>query len=353
MTQRRTSLFRHHQRGLSLVEIMVALLLGALITVGIVQMFTANRATYQINMGQARLQENARFAMEFVTSSMRMAGYRGCSNRTAVVNVLTGPPDLVESFNMDDAVVGHAWTGSDWSPTLDTLPADIDTNVVAEGSDVLIFRTVLDDGINFTGQTPPNSAQSFITLPLGCDAGETCPGYEPGTVILASDCLQTVVFLANGSTGQPNQNQMNLGHNTGYTSPTGLSNGVNPIDQAGADFNQDASVFRVGSEFFYIAPGAGTNNQGNAPLALFRKRGQDAPVELVEGVERLTALYGVDTSGDRVPNRYQQIHEVVNRANIVTIRVTIRVNSVNSVSDQGDGLLRRDFTKTVAIRNRV
>ncbi|MDZ7826806.1 MAG: prepilin-type N-terminal cleavage/methylation domain-containing protein [Gammaproteobacteria bacterium] len=111
MTKLGSHVSKHHQRGFSLVEIMVALLLGAVITVGIVQMFTSNRTTYQINMGQARLQENARFAMEFVTSSMRMAGYRGCSNRTSITDGLAGDADLLAQFDIDDSIFGHTAVG--------------------------------------------------------------------------------------------------------------------------------------------------------------------------------------------------------------------------------------------------
>lgn len=337
------------QQGLSLVEILVALLLGAVITVGIVQMFTANRMTYQVNMGQARLQENARFAMDFITASMRMAGYHGCSGRTDILNVLDGPVNAVDQFDMDDAITGHTGQGGGWTPALDSLPADIDTAAIAPGTDVLVMRTVLDDGIGFTGQTPANSAQSFVTLPIDCSSAD-CENYEPGTVIMASDCVKTAIFMITNSTGQPNTDDMLLVHNTG-TTINGFSNGSNPIDQLGDSFNDDASVFRIGSEVFYIAPGAGTNNAGDMTLALWRKRGQEAPVELVSGIQGLRLLYGEDTDGDRVPNRYRSIHQVGNRGNIVTIRVTISVTSVDAVAD-GD-VLQRDFTKTIAIRNRI
>lgn len=346
---------RRHQGGLSLVEIMVALLLGAVITVGIVQMFTANRTTYQVNMGQARLQENARFAMDFITASMRMAGYRGCSNRTSVLNVVDGPNNLVDQFDMDDAIIGHTGQAGGWTPALNSLPDDIDVASFAPGTDVLVMRTVLDEGISFLATTPANSAQSFVSLPEGCADGGTCDGFGPGDVVMASDCVQTAIFVltGTGSQGQPNATppRMLVNHNTGAGGPDGLSNSVNPIEQLGARFNEDASMFRIGSEVFFIAPGAGTNNAGDPILALWRKRGRQAPVELVEGIQGLRLLYGEDTSGDRVPNRYRSIHQVGNRDNIVTIRVTISATSVDAVAD-GD-VLQRDFTKTVAIRNRI
>lgn len=348
----RTSARCRCQAGVSLIELLVALTLGAFITVGIIQMFTANQRTYQVNMGQARLQENARFALEFIASSLRTAGYRGCSNRTGIVNFLGGSSNLVDQFDMSEPISGHSGQGSGWTPSLDSLPDDIDTDSIASGTDVLVMRKVLDMGVAFHGTTPSNSAQSFVSLPEGCDSG-TCDGFESGSVVMASDCLRTAIFVLNGpgSKAQPGSDRMLIVHNTGSGGSAGLQNTQNPVDAMGARFNETANLFRVGPEIFFIAEGAGTNNLDETPLALWHKRGQGAPVELVEGVQGLTLLYGEDTNGDRVPNLYRRIHQVGSREDIVTIRVTISATSVDAVAD-GD-VLQRDFSKTVALRNRT
>ena len=49
---------------MTMVELMVALLLGILLTGGTIQVFISNRATYAFNEGYARLQENGRFALD-------------------------------------------------------------------------------------------------------------------------------------------------------------------------------------------------------------------------------------------------------------------------------------------------
>ncbi len=69
-------------RGFSLVELMIALLIGLVIAIGVVQIFSATRATYQLDESLARAQENGRFALEFLSQDVRHAGYAGC-NRDA------------------------------------------------------------------------------------------------------------------------------------------------------------------------------------------------------------------------------------------------------------------------------
>lgn len=63
------------QSGLSMIELMVALLLGMILMTGIIQVFLASKQTYNTNEAMARMQENGRFALEFISRSARLAGY--------------------------------------------------------------------------------------------------------------------------------------------------------------------------------------------------------------------------------------------------------------------------------------
>ena len=73
------------QRGFSLVELMVAITLGAILLGGAVTLFVNNRETYNVTNDLARLQETARFAMDTIIKDLRMAGYFGCHNRLDAV----------------------------------------------------------------------------------------------------------------------------------------------------------------------------------------------------------------------------------------------------------------------------
>lgn len=63
------------QLGLSIVELMVAMALGLLLMTGVIQVFLSSRQTYAANEAMGRMQENGRFALEFMARSARLAGY--------------------------------------------------------------------------------------------------------------------------------------------------------------------------------------------------------------------------------------------------------------------------------------
>ena len=47
---------------------------------------------------------------------------------------------------------------------------------------------------------------------------------------------------------------------------------------------------------FYVGDSAGTNNRGDTPLSLWRRVGSAPAVELIQGVEDLDVLYGIDNN---------------------------------------------------------
>ncbi len=64
-------------KGLSLVELMISLLVGSIITAGVVQLYSANSETYRLVAGQSRMQESARFALAFIERDVHKAGNMG------------------------------------------------------------------------------------------------------------------------------------------------------------------------------------------------------------------------------------------------------------------------------------
>jgi type IV pilus assembly protein PilW len=68
------------QRGLSLVELLVALVIGSLLIIGAVFVYSQSRKTHALSETVARLQENARFIMAFMEPDLQLAGNYGYSN---------------------------------------------------------------------------------------------------------------------------------------------------------------------------------------------------------------------------------------------------------------------------------
>lgn len=66
--------------GFSIVELMVAVAIGTIVTFGMGSVFVSNKMSYRMNEGIGRLQETGRFTMEYLTRELRMAGYRNPNN---------------------------------------------------------------------------------------------------------------------------------------------------------------------------------------------------------------------------------------------------------------------------------
>ena len=112
-------------------------------------------------------------------------------------------------------------------------------------------------------------------------------------------------------------------------------------------------VGEVESTYFFVAESTRPNNAGDMPLALWQKVGPDAPVELIQGVEDMQILYGIDTTltdGIANPNRYVPASAVPDASQVVAIRVSLSVNSIDQVTEDNQ-TLQRTFSKTILIRN--
>jgi type IV pilus assembly protein PilW len=94
MNNHRASIMRR-QRGMSLVELMVAMTIGLVITVVIANLFLGTKQTYRTQDDLSRMQENLRFAFQVMGRVTRQAGYRADWNRTidAVFGVGVSPID--------------------------------------------------------------------------------------------------------------------------------------------------------------------------------------------------------------------------------------------------------------------
>lgn len=81
-SQPQTLTFVRRAAGMTLIELMVALVIGSFLMIGAVTVFTQSRTTFRVNESVARLQENARFVLDAMEPDVRMAHYFGLTTRS-------------------------------------------------------------------------------------------------------------------------------------------------------------------------------------------------------------------------------------------------------------------------------
>jgi type IV pilus assembly protein PilW len=91
------------QYGIGLVEVMIAMSIGAFLIGGLIQMFITTQKTNRLQDAVSRVQENGHYAMEFISQDMRMADYflecgTSLPDTTAIMGTdnTTGDPDIVD-----------------------------------------------------------------------------------------------------------------------------------------------------------------------------------------------------------------------------------------------------------------
>jgi len=399
--------------GFSLVELMIALALGSVVISGVVQLFVANSETHTLLVGQSRMQESARFTLDFVGRQVRQASYRGCFSGNVNLHTSMGPattPFIPYEFDLRLGIQGFNDAGIDsWNPALTVLPnteADfpmsnvlntvfkttygygagngIDLDEVISGTDVVTFRHISQLDARLGGYLDADNSTIYGTMPtstepmvVGIQAGWS--EFDQDHLAMVHDCEKATIFRVTTSNpwgrntdlspmASPISRDLTVGHDT--SSPDTTQNIFDRLALVNT-FEVDAAVSAIESHTFFIAPGEGVNNAGNHPLSLWRKSGLEAPIELIEGVEDLQLVYGIDTDEDGVPNQYLQANFVPANGwtNVATVRVSVVVNSIDDVGSTAslpthgcdiqdcitdedyDGLIRRSFTQTIQMRN--
>src|ERR1043166_2443404 len=110
------------QRGLSLIELLVAIAIGAVLIFGATQAYVDSRNAYTVNESVARLQENARYAMSVLEPDLRMSNYWGLQK---------GAEAISGQFKQTDASQG--WAGGGGTACGTNYGIDLENNI--EGTD--------------------------------------------------------------------------------------------------------------------------------------------------------------------------------------------------------------------------
>ena len=340
------------QVGFTLVELMVAVTIGLIILVAVSTLFVSSRATYKTQDQLSRLQENARFAMQFMMSDLRLAGYYGCLDNVSSTNVFSVVNSTSLAYSVNQvALEGLENAGTTWFPSGSTdSPAGI-----LSGTDAIVVRFADPSTSAALTARMPNKA-----APLTVDS---VANFQQNEIVMVANCARADLMQITSITGNT------LAHATGGAAPGNLS----PADLS-TEYDAPARVMKFATRRYYIR-----NNTATPPVpSLYRDTNGGAAEEMVEGIEVLKVLYGVDTDDplDGVPNRYVPASAVAG-ANakygwnaVVTVRIGIIARTIDNKNQDpdtgrydadGDGTFERDnpgdkfrrrvFQSTVQLRN--
>ncbi|MDD2761111.1 MAG: PilW family protein [Methylomonas sp.] len=340
------------QAGLTLVEIMIALLIGAFLLGGVLQVFVNSKQTYRMQENLSRLQESGRFAMELISNDLRMAGYVGCASLGAVKLTIDADPKADEDkgsntnpkltdFSNSTAITGDDNVAADWNASACSGSCVADTDAVT----VQYAGTC---GGYLIGNMGTDNANIQIPENNSC-------GVKANDTLLISDCSAADIFIAtNASKGEKKQT---IAHAANQNTSPKLSK----------VYGTDAELYVLKSYSYFIRTGA------SGRPALWRLDNTKAaavgtnPVELVEDVENLQILYGEDTDADGAANYYVTADDIDTIANVISLRVQVLVATPDDnlakspikyvyngeTLTPDDRRLRRVFTATLAVRNRL
>lgn len=389
--------------GFGLIELMIGILLGSILLLGLAKVFSASRETYQASEGLARVQENGRFAVDFLQRDVRMAGHMGCvadiahfqqpnqpeffSHFMTAADRAASPPTFDNApyaLRFHIAVEGYEANGTAptdsvtlpiagaWTPTLPVLISGA-ANPPTGGSDVIMLRYFGTDAARVTAI---DLSTNKVTI-LGADpfvAQETANGlYGIG------DCAKASVFQATAAAGGV------VTASVAGLNKTAFGTGESYVAR-------ELSIYRAESVAYYVSPGT------NGVPALYRLRfttgvAAGVPEELVSGIENIQILYGRDTNAglpDGAVDVYQTAAQV-NAAGVAagslpaawrrvgTVRIGILSRSVNrggtpasgaatptgcttancvsvlgvNVTPPADSNVREAYETTIALRNRL
>src|ERR1700754_3135223 len=119
------SAFRPFQRsrGVTLVELMVALVLGLIVAGGIVTIFLSTSSSNRAQVQLARLQEEGRFAVTRIATDLKLAGAQYCSGTSGVATYQDKSGIALDSLRSPSVLAKNLTFPQNPTPWGDPYPA--------------------------------------------------------------------------------------------------------------------------------------------------------------------------------------------------------------------------------------
>lgn len=332
--------------GFSLIELMIAMVLGLIVSGAAVALFYSNSRTYASTENLGRIQENARTAFELMARDVREAAGNSCGASTQAANpasiVLTDAANLWFS-NATGGVRGYA-TG-EAMPNLSIGTARGERVAGTQGIDL----------VSTFGN--PVTIQSHNRTTAVFTMNTAAHGFAVGDIVMACDAQHGAIFQVRNVTGA------SIGHGSGGTFPgncTSALGGIGPNcganlyqyacergGPAGVDCATElwtATLAELRASRWWIG------NDGNGGTSLWqtvRTGTTETPMEIADGVTGMTLTYLV-----RNATGYVDAAAVANWPDVVAVRIELDMAGRDRPGADG-AVIARAFDHTVTIRNRA
>ncbi len=329
--------FRRSVSGFTLVELMIALVLGLLVSRGVIGVFLSNQQTYRANENLARIQENARSAYEWMSRAIREAGGIPCSQTTRVANVLNNASNnWWSNWSAQEPIRGYTGVDNTFPRPFGSAPSQR-----VAGTEALVIRsaTGLDDAPLEIKSHNLNSAVFHVTHPNH--------DLNPGNIVLACDFRQAAIFQVTNA----NANNRTIVHQTGgsvfpgncskqlgFPVPPNCGQPSGNPDPPEYPFT-NGFISRLSSTAWYI----GNNPRGGT--SLYRIENDGNAEEFVDGVTDMQLRFLRRGAVD-----YVDASQINDWSQVVAVRVNLIFETSDRVGTDGHPI-RRNWFFVAYLRN--
>jgi len=311
---------RHRLRGLTLIELVIAMAVSVTIVAGALGLYAQVRSTYRVNERIARLQEQGRFALSVIEPDIELAGYFGYTNVAEAIYFVHGanpdkPIATAGALRQFSVRAGAPLPGA-----VAGLPAGAHSCGVNFAVDVM---------------TPVQGSNDVFAL----GRGATCKAYQsrpqPG-----SDTLTLRRVATEPGPPEAGRIQIYASRFTSLTRQLMFADGNAP---GVIDANHQVHDFVVRS--YYIArDSVGQKDFPALRVKALTRSGANAVFdddEVMPGIEDLQVQFGVDSrAGERQAGRATRYVNPdfadLPRVQVVAVRIWLRVRSDEPEADFDD-----------------
>ncbi|MFL6593702.1 MAG: PilW family protein [Luteimonas sp.] len=322
------------QRGFTLIELMIALVLGLIVSGAALALFVTNKRTYVASENMGRVQENARTAFELMSRDVREAGGNPCDANVPIGNALN---DTSWWSNWGSGVTGYngaaAFAGA---------PFGTSTGARVNGTDAIELRSGVDTGIAVIGAMPDPSANIDV---------QSTSGISNNDLVMICDFNQAAIFQVTQTPAG-----LKIQHNKGAGNPGNCTKDLEyPIDCSGSahgqPFTEGAHIAKLRVSGWYVGCNGRTDCATPQGRSLYQVSVDTPPTlaknEITEGVNNMTLKYLVDGGTD-----YVLAGAVADWNKVVAVYVDLEMVGQDKVSTDND-VLRRHLLHVVTLRNRA